>query len=78
MKTTEIIGTDKDSSVRRLFYFLVRNGTEGITGNLLSKRRNLLENMIRHFEETEEYEKCTFLKVIQEHLGIPNPYELKD
>lgn len=56
-----------DASVRRLFVYIKQAGASAFSqGDMLEKYREsrLLANMIRHFEETEEYEKCTFLKLI--------------
>lgn len=56
-----------DGSVRRLFAFICKNGADVFCSDgALEKYRdtNLLRNMIAHFEKSEEYEKCAFLKSV--------------
>jgi len=59
------------SSCVRLYTYISKEGSNSFReGGALYKWRDgiLLEKMINHFEETEEYEKCGVLSIILKEI----------
>lgn len=63
-----------DTAFERVYNHIVKHGLSAFSENgslslYAYRNKPLLENLIKHYELDEQYEKCCFLKVIRDHLN---------
>ena len=64
-----------EAPFERIYNHIVKHGVSAFSEDIpvslyAHKNKPLLERLIRHFEVEEQYEKCCFLKIIQDNLNV--------